>query len=84
MFIISKTIKGKEYSYSSRHTILCKSEKQARMLADFMNSHNDTAIGDFKLKDSETWYCYEIDEYDNEPRYELVATKNKISIKKRG
>ena len=81
MFIISKTIKGKEYSYSSRHTILCNNEKQARMLADFMNKHNDTVIGDFKLKDNETWYTYEIDEYDTPPKYKLSCVRGKIAIK---
>ena len=80
MNIISKTIKGKEYCYSKNHTILCSSEKQAKKLAEHLNNNNDNAIGDFKLKDNEIWYDYEIDKYDNEPVYKLKNTKNRISI----
>ena len=80
MNIISKTIKGKEFSYSKNHTILCNSEKQAKKLAEHLNNNNDNAIGDFKLKDNEIWYDYEIDKYDNEPVYKLKNTKNRISI----
>lgn len=80
MFIISKTIKGKEFVYSKNYTILCKNEKQARVLAKHLNEHNDSAIGDFKLKENELWFVYEIDKYDTTPRYRLKVTKNKISI----
>ena len=81
MFIISKTIKGKEYVYSTKHSILCKSKEQARKLAEFMNNNNNSAIGDFKLKENEIWYVYEIDKYDTPPRYKIGTTKGKISIK---
>lgn len=81
MYIISKTQKGKEYLYSTQHSILCKNEKQARVLADFMNNNNENAIGNFKLKEGEHWWVYEIDKYDTPPRYELKTTKGKISIK---
>ena len=84
MFIVAKTIKGHEYVYSNKYSILCSNEKQANLLATHLNSHNDTAINDFKLKEDETWHVYEIDEYDSEPRYKLVCGKNKISIKERG
>lgn len=80
MFIISKTIKGKEYLYSNKHSILCKNEKQAQQLASFLNNNNNDTIGDFKLKDNELYYVYEIDNYDTQPRYKLKSTKNKISI----
>ena len=80
MFIISKTIKGKEFLYSKRHSILCKNEKQAKELSDFLNSHNDTTLGNFKLKENEIYHVYEIDEYDTIPMYRLKSTKNKISI----
>ena len=80
MFIISKTIKGKEYLYSKKHTILCKNEKQANKLANFLNLNNDTSINDFKLKDNEIWHTYQIDEWDTPPIYKLKTTKNKISI----
>ena len=80
MFIISKTIKGKEYLYSNKHSILCKNEKQAQQLASFLNNNNNDTIGDFKLKDNELYYVYEIDQYDTQPRYKLKSTKNKISI----
>ncbi len=81
MFIISKTLKGKEYVYSTKHSILCKNEEQARKLASFMNEHNESATNDFKLKDNETWYAYKIDKYDTAPRYKLITTNRKISIK---
>jgi len=81
MFIISKTIKGKEFVYSNKYSILCKNEKQARDLARFMNDNNETAIGDFKLNNGEIWHVYEIDQYDAVPRYKISITKNKISIK---
>lgn len=80
MFIISKTIRGKEFLYSKRHSILCKNEKQAKELRDFLNSHNDTSLGDFKLKENEIYHVYEIDKYDTIPMYRLKSTKNKISI----
>lgn len=81
MFIISKTIKGKEYIYSTKYTILCKDKKQADKLANFLNDNNDNSLGDFKLKDNEKWYTYEIYDYDMPPRYILSTTKNKITIK---
>ena len=81
MIIISKTIKGKEFMYSNEYSILCNSQKQAQALAKFLNGHNDTALNDFKLKDNELWYVYEIDKYDTAPRYKISQTKGKISIK---
>lgn len=80
MFIISKTIKGQEFLYSNKYSILCKSKDQANRLASFLNKNNNSTINDFKLKDNEIWYTYEIDKYDNMPRYKLKCTKNKISI----
>ena len=59
MFIVAKTIKGKEFVYSINYSILCKNEKQARQLAEHLNNHNDTAIGKSKLKENEIWYVYE-------------------------
>lgn len=81
MYIISKTIKGQEFIYSKKHTILCKSRKQAETLAKYLNEHNDTSIGEFKLKDNEKWHTYFIDKYDPEPIYKVGTTKGKISIK---
>lgn len=80
MFIISKTIKGQEYVYSNKYSVLCSTKKQAVTLAEFMNKNNDTALGDFKLKDNELWHVYQIDKYDTPARYRLKCTKNKISI----
>lgn len=80
MFIISKTIKGNEYMYSKRYTILCKNEALANKLANFLNLNNDTSIGDFKLKDNEIWHTYQIDEWDTPPKYKLKTTRNRISI----
>lgn len=81
MFIISKTIKGKEFVYSTRHSILCSNKKQAEKLAEHLNTHNEDTQGDFKLKDNEIWYIYEIDKYDTPPRYKLSTTRGKIAIK---
>ena len=81
MYIISKSIKGQEYLYSTKYSILCSSEKQANKLATFLNEHNDTTQGNFKLKDNEVWHMHEIDKYDTPPRYKLTNTKGKISIK---
>lgn len=81
MFIISKTIKGQEYLYSNKYSILCKNKDEALKLASFLNKNNNTSIGDFKLKDNEIWHTYEIDKYDTMPRYKLITTKNKISIR---
>ena len=80
MFIVSKTIKGKEFIYNNSYSILCKNEEQANKLARFLNENNDTTSNDFKLKDNEIWHTYKIDRYDTRPRYELKTTKNKISI----
>ena len=80
MFIISKTIKGKEFVYSRNYTILCNSVDQAKQLAKHLNEHNDSTVGDFKLKENEIWYVYEIDKYDTAPRYKLKNTKGRISI----
>ena len=81
MYIISKTIKGKEFVYSNRYSILCKNEEQAKMLAEHLNNHNEETIGDFKLKDNEIWWVYEIDKYDTPPYYKVSSTKGKIAIK---
>lgn len=80
MFIISKTIKGNEYLYSKKHSILCRSKVQAEKLANFLNTHNDTALDTFKLKNNEIWYTYQIDDFDAPPRYKLKTTKNAIKI----
>ena len=81
MYIISKTVKGQEYLYSNKYSILCKSEKQANQLAKHLNEHNDNTTGDFKLKDNEIWHVYKIDKYDTPPKYRLSSTNGKISIK---
>lgn len=81
MYIIAKTVKGREYLYSTDYSILCKTETQAQKLATFMNSHNDTSTNGFKLKDNEIWHTYEVDRYSAIPRYKLTSTKNKISIR---
>ena len=80
MFIISKTVKGKEFVYSKKYTILCKSADQAKQLAKYLNEHNDSTIGDFKLKENEIWYVYKIDKYDTDPRYKLKIVKGRIAI----
>ena len=81
MYIISKTIKGKEFVYYTKYSILCKNKQQAEKISTFLNEHNDTANGLFKLQDQEVWHVYQIDKYDTPPRYKVTNTKNKISIK---
>lgn len=81
MWLISKTIKGKEFIYSRNFTIKCGSNKKALELAKFLNEHNDSANNEFKLKENEVWHAYEYDEYDFPPKYKLCGTKNKITIR---
>lgn len=79
-FIIAKTLKGKEFMYSNNYSILCGSKKECEILARHLNNNNDSAINDFKLKDNEIWYVYEIDNYSSTPKYKLINTKGKISV----
>ena len=80
MFIVAKTIKGKEFIYSNNFSILCKNKDQAEKLASHLNKNNETASEKFKLKENEIWYVYEIDKYDSVPMFKLKNTKNKITI----
>lgn len=80
MFIIAKSLKGHEYSYSIKTAIKCKTKKEAQKLADFLNTHNDTAKGDFKLKETEVWFVHQIDKYDRQPLYRLKSTCNGIKV----
>jgi len=79
MDIIAKTIKGKEFIYSNKTSILCTSEKQAINLAEFLNT-NEISNNAFKLKNNECWHAYIIDEYDSVPQFKIKTTKNKISV----
>ena len=79
MDIIAKTIKGKEFIYSNKTSILCTNEKQAFKLAEFLNN-NEISNNAFKLKDNEIWHNYKIDMYDNQPKFKIKTTKNKISV----
>lgn len=81
MFIIAKTLQGKEYCYNNSTSVLCKSEQQAQELAKFMNENNNNSYGIFKLNGGEIWHTYEIDKYDAPPRYKLAQTKNKITVR---
>jgi hypothetical protein len=49
-------------------------KKQAEQMAIFLNENND-----WKLKDNEIYFTYEIDCYDAQPLYKLKSTKNKIN-----
>lgn len=82
MFIVSKAIKNVLFSYlyyDGKFSILCKSKKQAEQLAKFLNEHNDTANGDFKLKNNEFWYAQEIEKNDPPPKWKL----NQVNIRKK-
>ena len=81
MFIISKTIKGKEFVYSNKYSILCKNKEQAEKVAEFLNKNNENTTEYFKLKGNEIWWVYEIDKYDTPPRYKLTINKGKIKLR---
>lgn len=80
MFITAKTRTGAEFAYSSKTAILCKSREQAQTLAEFMNTHNESAQGVFKLKDGEIYHVYEIDKYDRAPLYRLKSTRGAVKV----
>lgn len=83
MYIIAKALKGKEFMYSKKSSILCKSKKQAEKLAEFMNLHNETTKEDWKLKDNETWWVYEIGNFEIETiPYKIKKVNDKIVIAK--
>ena len=81
LYITSKSIKEHEYIFSMNYAILCKNKEQADKLTDFLNKHNNTAIGEFKLKNNEVWYTHEVGDYEiNYIPFKLKSTKNKITI----
>lgn len=81
IYFISKAVKGKEFLYSKKFTILCKTKKQAKQLADYLNENDKTTLGDWKLKDGETWHPYEDgDWYKDYILYKLKSTRGKIAI----
>ena len=81
MFYVSKAIKGKEFLHSKQYSILCNSKKQANKLAEFLNNHDNTTIGEWQLKDNETWYVYEDGEwYKQFIPYKLKSVRGKITI----
>lgn len=84
MYIVAKTIKGKEYIYNNNYSILCSSKNIANKLCKHLIDNNKSAINEWQLKDNETWFVYQIDKYDKQPRYKLTSTKNKITIKEIG
>ena len=77
---MAKACKGEEFMYKKSSMILCKSKKQAEKLAEFLNENNETTNGEWKLKDNEIWWVYEIDKYDTTPLYKIKTTKGKIVI----
>lgn len=81
LYITSKTIKNKEFIYSMKYSILCKNKDQADKLTDFLNKHDNTALGEFKLKNNEIWHTYEVGDFEkNYIPFKLKTTKNKITI----
>ena len=73
MFIIAKSKTGAEYLYSNATAILCKSEKQAKQLAEHLNANDGASVGMFKLKAGEIWHAHAIDFYDKTPPYRLKS-----------
>ena len=80
MYIVAKTKKEHAFLYSSKYSILCKNQEQAKKLSNHLNENNNNNIGNWKLKDDEMYFVYEIDKYDRQPLYRLKSTKNKISL----
>lgn len=76
MYCIAISAKGYEYMYKRESAIKCSSKKQAIVLRDFLNKHNDTATNNFKCKDNQIWHIYE----DIEPYYKIKNTKGKIIV----
>lgn len=77
MYIVSKAVKGKEFTYSLYHSF--QVSKAAKEI--ICKALNDSR---YMLKDNETWHIYEIDKYDNV--YDIVKNqymrlyKNKVKI----
>lgn len=80
MYIIAKAKQGAEYLYNSATAIQCRSEAQAREIAQHLNSNNDTAVGVWKLKAGEVWHAYEVDGWTTAARYRLKSTRGGIKI----
>lgn len=76
-YSIAKSCIGREFLYNRNSVIYCGSKKRATEFADFLNSQNETTIGEFKLKDGEIWYVHQ----DIEPVYKISKRKNGISVK---
>ena len=84
MFIFAKSIKGKEFIYNKNYSVLCNSKKQAEKITEFMNLHNDTSKGNWKLKDNEIWWVYEIGNFELETiPYKIKRVKDNIVITRR-
>lgn len=81
MYIVAKTKKEYCFIYSNKTAILCKNKAQAEQLAKFLNENNEnTTHNDFKLKNDELFFVYEIDKYSKQPLYRLKSTKNCIKL----
>lgn len=75
-YSIAKSVKGREFLYDRNSVIYCGNKKRATEIADFLNSHDEFSLGEFKLKDGEIWYVHS----GIMPVYTLSRRKNKISV----
>lgn len=79
-YCIAKSCKGKEFLYAKDTVILCRSKKQAELIAEFLNLNNNTSTGGFKLNENEIWHLHK----DIEPCYKVsrvCKTTGKIIVK---
>lgn len=57
--VIAKSIKGQEYLYS-QNDIFIVSKASAKLAAETLNKNN------WNLKDNQTWFVYELSDYELE------------------
>lgn len=79
MFILAKSVKGKEFFYSRSGAIeIPKSwnDEKVKTLIDGLNKY-------FKLDEKETYFKHEIDQYDSVfPDYKAYKRNGKIKLKR--
>lgn len=67
MKIVAKAMEGKEFLYNAKsaHKV---SERSSKIIVDILNNVK------YDLKENETWFAYDIDEYDVRP-YEYALSQ---------
>ena len=72
MLVVAKSVKGKEFLYSSKscHSV---SKASAKKICKILNENN------YQLEDNQTWFIHEIDSYSNGA---IFAEQQKFMIRK--